>query len=865
MADDKNIRFRAVIDAADFDRGLTDIQRKLKSMQGEMNRAQNAMRTLGSDPVMGKYAQSAFGGVSAQGQTELRRQEQDLKRKADEEIRQLEGKKKKILELEQLESKRSKNQENQLNILQKQTIELEKQHKITVGDMSNVVGTRRAAGLVDQYGKPIGTDSTPTGGGIKELIKNVGVASLISGIANAIVQISGDVITRDRKITQASGQAAGVLAQDMRAQFSGQGSRAMFFARERAQAMDMAAREAQSQSTLGRVKAWGGTALQIGGAAAVATGVGALGGLAAMGVGTAMKGGIIGDETSRAAMMDPQKYRSMMTAQGMGNYQTNLSSLKIQGGARTLGQEYFQSQAGSIADLETSLGTNTRGLMGYKAPRKKLRGQSPRPDANDFTSPKDGIVNQAAYQKAMKEWQADETDRAKEELGVEQQNRRAAQRDVQGLLPTQMKLGEEYGGNAFTKGQITSQMSAIRGAGGGTDAMGGSSGFAAAMKRQLGVTTAGTAVGKLSGAGMESGQTDETTRRFIASAIQLGVNQSKLHTMPQEISRLVAMQAQIATASGVFSAGAAQTALAGTTGLDAASIAAGSGFQQDFQKKGKEGGGLGGQLGMGHLMGKGGDKIRKNRGKGLGSTEMNYLNQISADELGENDLLGIADYLDLKGSDQEKKDLVRDLLGGKDLAKQTLTAEEEAKVGEFGAFLKANPEIKNIDDIYNSSMTAGKKKKFGGMAKEVTAMGVSSFGGEVSGKTTKGRSARAFGLANKSSGVELLGTSKQAGGVDVEAKRPGTSEAKDEVGSQATGELTRIEAVAANLDDLGKAARAHTKHAEVFNAQFEIFIKAIQNANEAGSLDKLTKQFEKMSDAMADAGYNTVLRSKVTK
>src|SRR5690606_8924722 len=116
--------------------------------------------------------------------------------------------------------------------------------------------------------------------------------------ANAVLTGFGDIITRERRIVQTQGQALTIAARDIREQFEGRGSRATFFARERSDAMRIAAEEAQGQALMGTARGgisiFGGIAAGAAAGAKIGAGLGTVS-LPVVGtVGGAALGGVLG-------------------------------------------------------------------------------------------------------------------------------------------------------------------------------------------------------------------------------------------------------------------------------------------------------------------------------------------------------------------------------------------------------------------------------------------------------------------------------------------------------------------------------------------------------------------------------------------
>jgi hypothetical protein len=73
MPTDKEIKIRAILDSASFDKGVNDIQNKLKRMTSQTSTQLQTQQRLEGDSVLGKYAQQAFGDFSKDNQQNLQK------------------------------------------------------------------------------------------------------------------------------------------------------------------------------------------------------------------------------------------------------------------------------------------------------------------------------------------------------------------------------------------------------------------------------------------------------------------------------------------------------------------------------------------------------------------------------------------------------------------------------------------------------------------------------------------------------------------------------------------------------------------------------------------------------------------------
>lgn len=833
MADDKSIKFRASIDSAEFDRGISEIQRKMRTLQSEIARAKQTASVLGNDPTMGRYAQSAYSQVRSRGLQELQEQERQLKRSAENERIVLINKKRQLDDLKNSQDSLTKAKKEETAELEKQVRLLDQKSRSTMNSLAAVRQQQEAMGggvIQPPGGGPPGGGPTSPGGGRGAFMKRLGgLASafgggaLASGIANAIATAVGDVVSRERIITQSQGSAlSGSVGADIRAQMMGRGSSAMFFARERAEAMRMAATEvagAPYRTGLGTLGSIGAGAVAGAGIGSAFGGIGAIpgafiGGLAGFG------GRMISSDMARAQMFDPTRFRSMVSQQGIQAYRGNLEALKARDPRRTMAQEYFTQNAEQIANVQRE--------FGFGSDAEYFGTQQATPN---LLNPIDWNSSKARGM-SVNQFEA-------ENRRIEQANQRAMQRASSlnqgrgpGFLREQMGRGLEFGGIGLREKDIIQSMRGIAAGGGTTEAARGLSGFGAAVQRQMGFNASGI-LGQMTGqAGMGVGQTEEAFKKLMAEAQRMGINASN---MPKEMQRMTQMTAKLAVAGGGFARGAVEIGMAGVQGFDQAAVAAAGDVAQMFQQAGKAAGGYEGQMGYGYLQS---DEATKLAGKKLSSTEMNFLNQFSYTEAREEDFKRIADTL---GTTPEK---AKQLLRQKDLYKQTRTEEEQKSLESLGTFLK-DQGVTDVESLNKALATEEGGKRLTEAQMRVTE----TKGTKFSSLTQEQQRARLLQLANLNTqdmSPELQGAIQE---IEGQLKTRTGKAAEEELGSQAVGDTARIKAFVDNIDGLAAAARRHTEQAEVYNQQFELFIKALGTNKDAINL--LKDQYMAIADDLA--------------
>ncbi len=785
MSNDKEIRIRAVLDASTFDKGVNEIQEKLKKLTQQQSQGAGAQKALGKDSVLGKYAQQAFGDFSKESQRQLETMYQVQRREAVNQSITMKGKEAELAKMAKLDGEMTKQQKERLDNLKKEIDLLKEKHRVTLNtaaETQKVLDKMKPAaggpgGPGDGGGQPPGPPQDPAGGFknmLGGMLKQVGVAAVIKGAINGAVTGIEDIITRDRKIAMNNAQSMNASSREMREQFEGRGSRGMFYMPERARAMRAAAREQGSQSTLETAKAWGGTALQGIGIGTMAltgwTGIGLGVGAGLAGAGTMLKGGIVGDERSRAAMFDRTKFNSMMTKEGMEKYEQNLAAEKAKDPRRTMAQEYFEQNRQNIAGLQKSMGIGSD---------SELMGSG----------------------------------------GV-------------GLLQQQMKYGQQYGGVNFNQATIEGQVQALASGGAMTEGMRGMSGAAATYNRQFNMSNAGQTMGRMQGnTGMNSSLTDMAYQKLLAEAVRLGVDTS---TMPRELEKMTQITAELQTAGGVNAQGMGDLFGAGLAGFDTKSMGAAAGAAQTFLQTGKEAGGWEGQMGMGYLQSGGAKDII---GRSLTAPEMNFLNQTSGAELDDAGFQRIADQLNIS-PEQAKK-----LMNEKDKYKQGRTGQEDKAYADLGEFLKGKSPEEMKEAIAGGA---------GGKLFTAAQMARGQTHGDFLQKDQATQRAEILMQANVAAGGEATPEELEiaAGKVEAQKKKKEDRAAFVEEGAEATGDMTRMDALNEQLDNLKIAARNHTKYAEEYNKQFELMVTATKAG--ASAMESVAEQLTGLEQRMRE-------------
>jgi hypothetical protein len=788
MAEDKEIRIRAVLDASTFDKGINEIQEKLRRITQQQAQATGARQNLGKDSVMGKYAQQAFGDFSKESQRQLEQMYQVQRREAVNQSITMKGKQQELEKMLKIDGELTKQQQQRLEFLKKEIDLLKEKHRQT---LTTAAETQKAldkmgggAGGAGGGGTPPGGGPTPPGpsgpGMFSALIKQIGVAAIIKGVVNAAATGVQDYISRDRKIAMNNAATMNIGSREMREGMSGQGSRGMFWNAERARAMQAAANEQQNQQGWNTVKAWGGTALQGIGIGTMAltgwTGIGLGIGAGIAGAGTALKGGIIGDETSRAAMFDREKFRSMMTKEGMEKYEQNLAAEKAKNPRKAMAREYFEQNRDDLLSMQKMAGLGTDAeLMG--------------------------------------------------EGGV-------------GILQRNMKYGGQFGGVNFSQQTIQDQMAALSQGGAMTEGIRDLSGAAATYNRQFNLSNAGGVMGKIQGnTGMNSSLTDMAYQRLMTEAVRLGVDTS---TMPREMEKMTQMAAELSTAGGVNATGMADLFSGAIGGFNQKALQSAASAAEDYKDTSKGAAGWEGQMGFGFLQSKKAKDLLG--GKQLSAKQMNTLNQTSAAELDEEGFARMAAvYTD---GDVDK---MKQLLQEKDKFKQGRTDTEDKAYQDLQAYFKES----GADTVEKrrAALQTDKGRKLYEAARTERGATHGDFLQKSQVQQESEILLQAAPVGPSATDLELM-DSEAGKKVAAQKGKKETRAAAVEEGAIATGDMARIEALNENLEGFKKAAAGYTKYAVEYNTQFELMVEATKKG--ATSMTDIANHLSALEKKMAD-------------
>lgn len=817
----------------------------------------NIQETGGTLSKRAEFAQKQFQKSS---EYLLQKESRELEQRQRTETLAIMEKTRELRKVEKIEGSITAERQKQIDLL-KTEINLKSQQVMDIENTKQQIDKN----LRDLRGGPPtqgggGTGAGGAGGGgtvqqskamdmFKDILKSIGVASVINGALN----FTQHRIERDRNVLTSQGVTAQLSSRELAEQMQGQGSRGMFFASERQKAMQMAAKEQGALGGLDYAKIAGGVA---GGAMAGSflPGFGTAGGALIGGAGAFM--GMMGNSDKMYnRMFDQDAYKQMMTKEGMQKYEANRKMLELQNPLKTIAFDTMQRDMDKNIALERGLGLQGRALYGEEKkepatpaeiqamlddPRKTTRSNRnvgfDTGKGTRFNIPGYAGTGTSPLQGGMQG--TDIMDMFQPDAAFDFPNAGRGAGDQRGFLESAMTpYGTKVG---FERKDVEGAIQSLIGAGATTEGARGMAGQSLQFQRNLRLQNAPEIMGALSGAGMETSKTDQATIKLMAEAMKLGINAS---SMPQEMQRMTAITAQLATSGGGFSTSAAATFGAGLTDLSQSGLQGAKSAFDEMIGRAKTAGGYEGQMGMGFLMGEGAEEAfgKEGAGKLKGDSKlMNTLNQLSAEDLQKDPALA-------KGLAQQMGISTEELIAGmkkKDEYKQTRTGTQQDATMELGKAIKGMKpeEIKSFIEGEGAELYS-----------RVIKEDIAAFGVAESGKGMQGRKAGVIGRANRLAGNVGGGAAKYEEELNKElTSDKNLSPTEIQKGARATGDMASLNAVNKHLDDLTNAAKKHSASAELYNQHFDKFVQFAKESGDA--LEKMSGQLQQVVEMLAEEG-----------
>jgi len=847
----KEIRIKWLSDETEIDKSIQTLQRKLQNMNKSNSNINDIRDGGGNLSKRAEYAQKAFQQNAG---SQLQKESREIEQKQRLETQALMRKQRELREIEKTEGSITQEKQKQMDLL-KEEISMKAQQVMDLEASKNKID-KTVQGM--QGGGSAGGGGNSAGGGadqsksmkvFTDMLKSLGVASVLNGAVN----FAQHRIERDRKVLADQGQTAQMASRELREQASGQGMKGLFFSGQRKEAMDMAAKEQSSMGNLDFAKIGAGVAT---GAAAGSfiPGLGNLAGAVVGGVG-AFGGMMAGSDKMHNRMFDQDAYKQMMTREGMQKYESNRAMLEMKDPMKKIAYDSSQKNNERDVNLERSLGLGNRDLYGQA-------GQGP------MTPQAISDIIDSPILKQRQKWgkSGRGAGMVPDGMGYDPTGTSPLQGGMQGTDPMSMFGGGDSfnfatagrgdgstpsflknamdpykTGMGFGPEDVESSVQSLIGAGATTDGARGLAGQSLQFQRNLRLQNAPGIMGQMSGAGMETGDTDDAVIRLMSEAVKLGVDTSK---MPQEMQRMTTITASLATAGGGFSAMAGENFGAGVTGFSKSELGGAQSAFEEMQQRGKDGGGFEGQMGMGFLMGKGASgafgkegaaKLKKD------SKLMNALNQYSAEDLQKDPELakGLAQKMGISA------DKLIEGMRKKDEYKQTRTSSQSEASDALGNATKGM----STEEVSQFLQTEEGSALYADSAVERVA----SYGSKESSKGASERRAGIVGSARRQAGGMPLGTGTEADDLQARlASGDGLSGNEAMRSAGKTGDALQVDAVSKWFDKLVADAKKHSAAAEMYNIQFEKFVKFAKESGDA--LEQMSGQIDKAVEIMGDAG-----------
>lgn len=316
--DDKNIKFRAVIDSGEFDRAISGIQQKMKKLQQEISQTQQASQTVARDPVVGKFASDFFkASQERQGQglqQDILKQRQEIQSTRErveakkKELEVLKEEKKLKQESGELDKEAVKTLERKIEMNQRLVDNLNKVGAAQSRDLSSMLGTAQQAGIdvgmgqqnmgglsAERIGQLRGRAANARayrgmgfGRGSARMLSAIGSPMAVAGgvlggigaAASTAAPIMDYFATRDNRTALALGQAGSSANQEMMRAAQGDGFENIMRSPFRQMGQDAAAEEFENRRLRDVMRGTPGIVGGLGGALAGAKMGAAVGGMA---------------------------------------------------------------------------------------------------------------------------------------------------------------------------------------------------------------------------------------------------------------------------------------------------------------------------------------------------------------------------------------------------------------------------------------------------------------------------------------------------------------------------------------------------------------------------------------------------------
>lgn len=873
MADNKEIKFKAVMDMSDFDTGIQKVQQRLKQLQNTSGRLLSDSSESGKElsPQAQRQAE-IFREVSTKKMQQLKTDQIKLLEREQKLVEQKFDRLKKIEEMQKDENK-TQEEKNKLLAAEKKLRDdiLDIQNKSSqreeqISKIDERLGIGRQGGQGGQGGQPPQSTFGKVMDGLSTLLDPKKLATLISGAATGVQMYAGYLgiqKTRDRELLAAQGQSAQAANIGFQSTMQNQGFMNYFEQQERGAAMDMAMQEREARLGRDPIAALG-SALMKGLAGA---GAGALaGGSAGLGFG-AIPGAIIGgaagigqemfgSKNTFKMLFDREAYMGDVNAEMYNNFRMNLANQRALDPEKYAGRDQFMQRQQRFQQLQRRLNMGDRELLGdprelfsESSERASMQGLQPTRARAGFGQ-KGQVTRIAKYdgefgpgtKKGMGyQVESDEAFGEKVDAFNQQMYQREARFNQRqqgkqvGFLEQQMT--DRFGEASFSEERIMENINNILGAGGGSAFVRGGGARMAAEYQRAGFTNAAAELGQLSGLGGDAATTEQAYIRLLSEGMKLGINQSEL---PEETRRFTQMATQIMTQTA-GAEGAVAAFSAGMVGTDMASMQA---AQSMFERRNQESGqstGYRGALKQSFLQSREGKRMFG----GIDENMKQYFTSANLKNLDRDDMMvqGFADQIMKENPDMSQEDAITEALSRVRRLQQfgeNFSADTDKSLQGFKGGYQAYLKEQGVKDSAQARQAFLKTKTGRQAATKAFGNLAIERGDEFGQMNAAEKEAAVFSY----SGFEDFDVKQQ--GVDLKGKGRGADEAE---ASKAKDQITQLTIIGRQLGELKEAFNTNSK------AQVDELIKIALNSEKLKLLENLRENDEET--------YTKLLRSGI--
>jgi hypothetical protein len=350
---------------------------------------------------------------------------------------------------------------------------------------------------------------------------------------------------------------------------------------------------------------------------------------------------------------------------------------------------------------------------------------------------------------------------------------------------------------------------------------------------------------------MGAEQSEQAIKRILGEAVQMGVDESQIAKMPQEMQRFTAEVIEMATKTGGFSEGAANIFSSGVLDFTSKGLEGARSAAEVFSQKASATGGIEGQIGI-----RTASKVSKELGLDLNYKQLSYLSQLDPSNLKEGDFQAIAKSF---GTDENTIKKATEMIS---IEKQTSLKSTDESLNETKQALDEIKDPKQKRAILEK-IQKGEAFKEGDKDYEMGLRVRTAMEGAKQGLYNEGQTnlspSRILQLSQVEGNLYLSEEEKKK---RESAAKPATDKQLGTIQqqSQAIGDATRLDALRDYSSSFIESAGKLSKGAVEFEEQFNLFKEAIKKGAEgmddmASFLANKAKQIEN-NEPMRSGGFS---------